>query len=92
MKQWQAIATALVVLVVLLFVAAPAHAQTFEQLPPLMSAVITKTAVIVDGLLSHWVTGNTLTDPEGNQLVAGLAQTVVYTVHFLAQVVVLLSS
>ena len=92
MKQWQAIATALVVLVVLLFVAAPAHAQTFEQLPPLMSAVITKTAVIVDGLLSHWVTGNTLTDPEGVQLVVRIGQTVTHTVHFLAQVVVLLSS
>ena len=92
MKRRQAIATAVLVLVSSLFVAANAHAQTFEQLPPLMSAVITKTGVIVDGLLSHWVTGNSLTNPAGNQLVAGIGQTVVTTVHFLAQLVVLLSS
>jgi hypothetical protein len=92
MKRWQAIATALLALLILLFVGATAHAQSFEQLPPLMAGVITKTAVIVNSLLSHWVTGNSLTDPQGIDLVGQIAQTAVNTVHFLAQVVVLLSS
>jgi hypothetical protein len=92
MKRRLVIATALLLFVILLLAIAPAHAQTFEQLPPLMSAVINKTGVIIDGLLGHWVTGNTLTDPEGTQLVAGIAQTVTHTVHFLAQLVIVFSS
>jgi hypothetical protein len=89
MKRWQAAATLLLALLILLFLTAPARAQSFEQLPPVIAAVITKSAVLVDSLLSHWVTGNTLTDPAGKQLVEGIAQTVVNTVHFLAQVVTL---
>jgi ABC-type Fe3+-siderophore transport system permease subunit len=92
MKRWQAVVTALLTLVMLVFLGATAHAQSRAQLPPILAAVVTKTAVIVDGVLSHWVTGNTLTNPEGNQLVAGIAQTVVSTVHFFAHLVLLLSS
>ena len=64
-------------------------AQGFEQLPPLVASVLTKTAVIVDQVLGHWVTGNSLTDPDGQQLVAAMAQAAVNTVHFLAQLVTL---
>jgi len=39
MNRWRAIATALLVVVILLFVAAPAHAQTFEQLPAIAATV-----------------------------------------------------
>jgi hypothetical protein len=88
MKRWQAAATTLIALLILVSLAAPAHAQSFEQLPTGIAAVITKSAVLFDSLLSHWVTGNTLTNP-GQQLVGGIATTVVNTVHFLAQFVTL---
>jgi ABC-type Fe3+-siderophore transport system permease subunit len=92
MKRWQAVVTALLALGMLVLLGATAHAQSFAQLPPLLAAVVTKTAVIVDGVLSHWVTGNTLTDPQSYQLVAGIAQTVVSVTHFFANLVVLFSS
>lgn len=70
----------------LLFWGAPALAQGFERVPPTLAAVISKTGVLVDKVLGHWVTGNDLT-PQGVQLAGDIAKSVVNTVHFLAQIV-----
>jgi hypothetical protein len=88
-KRWHAIAVALVVLLILISSGAPAYAQSFEQVPPVLAAVISKTGVMIDSVLGHWVSGNALTNPGGEQLVADAARTVVNTVHFLAQLVTL---
>lgn len=60
-----------------------------DSIPPdLAKVIIQQIAVLTDGVLSLWVsdsTGNTLTDPAGHQLVADLAQVVVYLVDFLAR-------
>jgi len=63
----------------LLFVAArgSALAQDAEDLPPAIAKIIIQTSVLTDGILNNWVdsaTGNTLTDPNGQQLAADLAQ------------------
>jgi hypothetical protein len=64
-----------------------------DSVPPeLAKVIIQQIAVLTDGILSLWVsgtTGNTLTDPAGQQLVADLAQVVVYLVDFLAQLTTL---
>lgn len=70
----------------LLLVGAVARAQGFDQLPPVFATVIAKTGVLVDQVLGHWVVGDDLT-AQGTRLVGALAQSVVNTVHFLAQVV-----
>jgi hypothetical protein len=85
-KRRQAVAALFVAVFILLFFGAPALAQGFESLPPTLAEVIVKTGVFINQVLSHWSTGNDLT-PQGVQLVGAIAQSVVNTVHFLAQVV-----
>jgi len=73
----------------LLFVskAGSALAQGDEDVPPVLGSVLLKLATIVDGILSMWVnstTGNTLTDPGGEQLVDYLAELAKNLVLFFA--------
>jgi hypothetical protein len=47
---------------------------------------------LLNGLLDYWVnaaTGNTVTDPEGEQLIGSIGQAIVNVVHFFAQLVTL---
>jgi hypothetical protein len=85
MKRWQVIAAILFPLLLTFSVATVARAQGWEQAPAQLAAVIAKAGVLVDGLLSHWVSGANLTSPDGEQLVAALAHAAVYTVHFFAE-------
>lgn len=86
MKRRQAIAALFIAMLMLLFLGVPARAQGFERLPPALAAVISKTGVFVNQVLSNWVTGNDLT-PQGEELVDAIAKSAVNTVHFLAQIV-----
>lgn len=85
MKRWQVIAAILFPLLLTISLAAVARAQGWEQAPTQLAAVISKAAVLADGLLGHWVSGANLTSPAGEQLVAALAHAAVYTVHFFAE-------
>jgi hypothetical protein len=87
-KRRQVIAALLIAVILLLVIAFPALAQGFEDLPPVLAAVISKTGVFVNQVLGHWANGNDLT-PQGVQLAGAIAQTVVNTVHFLAQFITL---
>ncbi len=87
MKRWHIAAAAIITSLPLLLLPGSALAQGFEQLPPAAASVITKTAFIIDQVLGRWVLGNSLTDPQGQELVTALAQAAVHTVHFLAQLV-----
>jgi hypothetical protein len=87
-KRRQVIAALLIAVTLLLIVTVPALAQGFQDLPPVLAAVISKTGVFVNQVLGHWVSGNELT-PQGVQLAGAIAQTVVNTVHFLAQFITL---
>lgn len=88
MKRRQAIAALLIAVLMLLLFGGPALAQGFESLPPSLAAVISKTGVFVNQVLSYWVTGNDLT-PQGVQFVDAIAKSAVNTVHFLAKLVTL---
>jgi len=88
MKRRNAIAALLLAASMLLFFGAPVLAQGFQDLPPTLASVITKTGILFNQMLSHWVAGNDLT-PQGVQLADAIAKTAVNTVHFFA---VLISS
>lgn len=88
MKRRHVFAAPFIAVLMVLFFGAPALAQGFEDLPPTLAAVISKTGVFFDQVLSHWVTGNDLT-PQGVQLVDAIAKSAVNVVHFLAQFITL---
>jgi hypothetical protein len=87
-KRRQAIGALFIAALMLLFLGAPALAQGFENLPPTLAAVISKTGVFVNQILNNLVSGNDLT-PQGVELVDAIAKSVVNTVHFFAQIVTL---
>jgi len=84
MKRWRIIVILLLSLLMSLSVAGTALAQGAEDLPPILANVLTKLAVLFDGMLDFWVVGNTLTDPIGERLVGSLGQIVMNVVDFFA--------
>ena len=78
MKRWQQISTIGLGFLAFLSEAGTALAQDSSgNLPPVLGGILVKLATIVDGILSLWVnsaTGNTLTDPAGEQFVNYLAE------------------
>ena len=90
MKRWQAISALALSFTVSLVTANRALADDAEDIPPVLATIITKTAVLLNGLLDYWVnaaTGNTVTDPAGEQLIGSIGQVIVNVVHFFAQLV-----
>jgi len=83
MKRWRPIAAVVLGFLASLLVAGTALAQA-EDLPPILASVLTKLAVLFDGMLDFWVVGNTLTDPIGERLVGSLGQMAVNVVDFFA--------
>ena len=65
-----------------------AHAQDFLAVPTEIANVLVKVGVLMDGMLGHWVSGNELT-AYGGTFVNAIAQTVVNTTHFFAELVTL---
>lgn len=92
MKRWCPLIISVPLVALLsIVIASTAHAQAvqdFAAVPPEIANVLVKMGVITDGVLSHWVSGNTLT-ADGGSFVNALAQTVVNTTHFLAELVTL---
>lgn len=90
MKRWQVITAILLSPLMLLLAAglAMAQDQAFEQLVNQVSIVTVKSGSLLDALLGYWVQGNALTTP-GGYLVGALAQIVVNTTHFFAELVTL---
>ncbi len=85
MRRWQQISAIALGLVVLLSWAGKAMAQGGADLPPILGDVLVKIAVVIDGVLGFWVSGNTLTDPWGQQLASSLATLANNMVNFLAE-------
>jgi len=88
MKRWQQISAIGLGSLAFLAEASTALAQDSSgNLPPILGGVLVKLATIVDGILSLWVnsaTGNTLTDPNGTQLVNAIAELTRNVVLFFA--------
>lgn len=89
MKRWRPIAAVVLCFLGLLLLAGTALAQGAGPLPPVLANVVTKVAVLVNGVLGFWVTDNTLTDPAGKDFVGSLGQLAVNVVDFLARLVIL---
>lgn len=89
MKRRRLIAAVALGFLVVLLLAGTALAQGAGPLPPILAKMLAKAAVLVDGVLSFWVTDGTLTDPFGEQLVGSLGQIAVNGVDFLARLVTL---
>jgi len=77
-----------VVAVLSILMTSTALAQDSTSAPQEIANVLVKTGVIIDGVLGRWVSGNALT-VDGGTLVHDIAQTVVNTTHFLAELVTL---
>lgn len=70
-----------------------ALAQENNQPVSILSGILTPILIIIDKIFDYWVngvTGNTLTDPLGTQLVAGLATMIQALVTFFSQFSLLL--
>jgi len=89
LKRWQAVSAVVLSLLIVLLAVTPALGEDFEQIPPLLARVISKTGVLVDRVLGHWVSGNDLTSPAGEDLIEAVGQVVVKTVNLLAVLVTL---
>jgi len=89
MKRGRLIAAVALGFLASLLLAGNALAQGAGPLPPILAKVLAKLAVLVDGVLGFWVTGDTLTDPLGERLVGSLGQIAVNGVDFLARLVIL---
>jgi len=90
MKRWQRIAIGMLGPLVPLLWAGTALAQDDESSFSLLDEIIVPIMAIIDGILSYWVDGNTLTDPLGEQLVASLSQIFQELADFFAQFSLLL--
>ena len=92
MKRWQTISGVALGFIVLSLSANRVLAEDAEDIPPVLANIVTKTGVLLNGLLDHWVnasTGTTLTDPAGAQLIGWMGQVIENVVHFFAQLVTL---
>jgi len=83
------IAAVAVLLALMVLGSGEASAQGFDDLPPVLADVLARSSVIVDSLLGFFVSGNTLTVPQGEQLVSSLGQIVINFTHFAALLVTL---
>ena len=91
MKRWQWAALVMLVWLGLVSERGTALAQD-GQMPSILSDVLVPILVIINEMLGHFVVGNTLTDPAGEDLVASLSTIVHYMADFLAQFSILLPS
>ena len=90
MKRWKTIAVILSGVVLVLWLPGKALAQDAGLgVADVLADVVTKLAVLVDGVLAYWVEGGTLTDPLGERLVGSLGQISTNTADFLAILVTL---
>jgi hypothetical protein len=85
MRRWLIIAVPLSAFFGAFAMTGKALAQSdFEVIPPVIADIMVKTGVIVDGVLGTWVSGNNLTHPRGEDLVASLGHIAVAVTHFFA--------
>lgn len=89
MKRWPVVVVSTSMACVLMLLTTPvAHAQQFEKVPDAVANVLVKMAVIIDGVLGHWVSGSALS-VDGSALVNSIAHTVVNVTDFFAVFVTL---
>ena len=88
MKLWRWLSLPVVVWALVAWRSGTALAQ--DGSVSILSDILVKVFVIIDGVLSPFVSGNVLTDPEGQALVASLATIIHNVADFLAQFSILL--
>lgn len=91
MKWWHRIALILASCAFAWWRPSVAFAQNATESLNILSDILVKVFVIVDGVLAPFVEGNVLTDPKGESLVASLATIVHNFADFLAQFSILLT-
>jgi hypothetical protein len=80
MKPWQIASFILLCILNVVCFPAPVLAQNAQTIPPTVATVLVKISVLFDNMLSYWVSGNTLTDPQGVELVWAIRQIIITAV------------
>jgi len=80
MKSWQKASFILLCFLNIVCFPAPALAQNAQTIPPTVASILVKISVLFDGILSYWVSGNTLTEPLGTELVEAIRQIILTAV------------
>lgn len=95
MKVWQRLTAGLSAGLLILFSQTEAARAQDTQAISILSDIMVPILVIIDHLLDYWVnavTGNSLTEPWGTQLVASLSTIIQSMTQFFAQFSLLLPS
>ncbi|MFC1847820.1 hypothetical protein ACFLXV_00710 [Chloroflexota bacterium] len=85
MRFWHKISFAGLLLLILLSGTSTALAQEGNGIVPALRDVLLNVAGRVDDKLGTWVSGNTLTDPEGTAFIADLAEFIRALVAYIAE-------
>ena len=86
MKCWRIIAAIPLGSLAAVSLVVPVLAQDGEELPSVLADAFVKIAVLVDGVLGFWSSGDTVTEPLGTQMVASFGQIVEIAVDFVANI------